>query len=484
MSLLKLSVDDFVNFQLEGLSRKEIAVLQKHTARPVKGAFTSAAFKAKIWDGRESLMDDNGVGVLFELNKTLDVVENVLGYDLETDMSYTFSQPEIDLDVPLIDADYMKAFSGYTYRDYQYNSVNMVIKHRKGILDIGTNGGKSWICAGISRAYDSVLKSLVIVPSENLVTQTYADYSKTDMNVVALTSSVPVKKRQSLIQGARHVIMTSKLFMNCVEFFQNESWVIIYDEAHVFGDVMADLLRVQMSHCPVRVGLTATLPNDKTDPYKRHKIMAVIGGDILVKVKQSELIERGISSKITIKMLSTSDVEMEELSSAKEFEWGLEESYLLNNMERVSAICDYIKTLDVKNTLILCHAGFGLKLAELLGCNVITDETPTALRAEWFAEFDKRDDFILAATFGCAGTGISINRIFRGISVDVGKNETSIIQGIGRMLRLDGVHNEVGMVDISAKTKYSSNHRKERIKIYKREKFSFIEDNEVIMVNR
>lgn len=481
---LKLNVDDFVNFELVGLSAKEIAIIQKNTSLPVKGAFTSAAFKAKIWDGRESLFNDEGVGVLYELNKVLDIVENQLGYDLDNDIEYNFSQPEIDLDVPYINDDYLEAFSGYTLRDYQVNGVNTVIKHRKGVLDIGTNGGKSWICVGISRAFDPVLKSIVIVPSENLVNQTYADYKKTDLNVVALTKDVAPAKRENAIKNARHVIMTSKLFMNCVEYFKDQCWAIIYDEAHIFGDTMADILRIDMAHCPVRIALTATLPGTKADPFKRNKIMSIIGGGILTTVKQRELIDRGISSNLVIRMIDTVDHEMEDLSTSKEFDWSMEESYLLNNRERVKAIAEIIKSKEPTNTLILCHAAFGLKLAEELGCNVITDETPASVRAEWFAEFDARDDFMLAATFGCAGTGISINRILRGYSVDVGKNETAIIQGIGRLLRLDGVHNNVEMVDISARTKYSAKHKKDRLKIYEREQFSYVEEKEFIMVNR
>lgn len=480
---LKVIVDDFVNFQVEGLTPQEIRSIRKQTSLPVKGAFTTAAFKAKIWDGRESLFTEDGVGVLSELEKVLGVLED-LGYDLEDDIHYDFKQPDIDLEVPFIDENFVKDYSGYAYRDYQMNSVNAAIAHRKGILDIGTNGGKTWICVGISKAFDPVLKSVVIVPSENLVNQTYADYKKTDLNVVALTKSVKPEKREALVKSARHVILTTKLFLNCYEYFAKDHWVVMVDECHQWGEVFSDILRCDMAHCPVRIGLTATLPKESVDIFKRHCITSIIGGGILEQVKQEELIARGISSAMKIKVISTSDYEMEELSEAKEFDWSIEESYLRTNINRVEAIADYIKTFDVKNTLILCHAAFAIRLGEILGYPVIVDETPTTQREAWFAEFDTRDDMVLIATFGCAGTGISINRIFREFMIDVGKNETYILQGIGRGLRLDGVHNSIELIDIYARTKYSMRHLKERLKIYKNESFDYSHEKEYIMVSR
>jgi len=480
---LKITIDDFVNFQMTGLSPGEVSSIRKQTSLPVKGAFTTAAFKAKVWDGRESLFTEDGVGVLTDLDKVLDIIED-FGYDLDEDIDFVAKQPNLPLDIPYVDKDFVKEYSGYEYRDYQLNSVNSVIRHRKGILDIGTNGGKTWICVGISKAFDPFLKSVIIVPSENLVNQTYADYKKTDLNVVALTSSVKPEKREATIQNARHVILTTKLFLNCFEYFSKEPWAIIADEIHTFGSTFADILRCDMAHCPVRVGLTATLPKTNNDPYKRHCITSIIGGGVLEQVKQEELIARGISSAMKIRIVSTSDYEMEELSDSKDFDWSIEESYLRTNPDRIEAIADYIRSFDIKNTLILCHAAFAIRLGELLGSPVIVDETPTSQREIWFAEFETRDDMLLIATFGCAGTGISINRIFREIMIDVGKNETYILQGIGRGLRLDGVHNSIELVDIHARTKYSMRHLKDRLKIYKNESFDYAQENEYIMVSR
>lgn len=476
---LKLIVHDFVNFEIEGLTPEELSILKKRLSYPVKGAFTTAAFKAKIWDGRESFFIDN-VGLLYELEKSLNILSE-LGYDIDDDIELFNHQGDVP-DVDYIDDDYMEYASGYKYRDYQQNAINQVISNGKGILDIGTNGGKTWICAGISKVYDHALKSLVLVPSENLVNQTFRDYDKTGMSVVALTKKVKPSDRKKTVANHRHVIMTTKLFLQCYDIFTEEPWVLMVDEVHNFGPVLSDILRLDMAHCPIRVGLSASLPTDKTDPYKKAGIFGVIGGGILSTVKQHELISRGISASMKIRMVETSDPEMEELCNASEFDWSMEENYLLNNRDRASSIADYLNSFDRKNTLILCHAGLAVKIADILGLDCITDETPVDVRESYFKKFDTSDDYRLVATFGCAGTGLSINRIFREFMIDVGKNETYILQGIGRGLRLDGVENKIEIIDISAKTKYSSRHKKERVKVYQREKFEYTVEKEYIQV--
>ena len=482
--MITLKIEDHVNFLIEGLSETEIAVVRKHTSLPVKGAFTTAAFKAKIWDGRESLFREDGIGYLYELDSVLSVLEKKLGYDLDTDVILEYTRTDLDFSCVLpVDDDYLKEFSGYTLRDYQTNAINSAIVHKKGILDIGTNGGKSWVCAGISRAFDCCLKSVVIVPSENLVNQTYADYAKTDLSVFAMKSTVKPSDRKTVIETHRHIIITDKLFINCAEYFESEPWVLIIDETHRQGSVSSNIYRTSMAHCPVRIGLTATLPKEKTDPFKRRSIMATFGGGILQSVSQSELISRGISSELMIEMLQTTHQEFSSELDESTIDWSIEENYLLNNKDRIRAIADYIQSLPPTNTLILCHNSLGVKLSEILNVDVVIDETPVESRSKWYAEFDHKNDYTLVATYGCAGTGLSINRIFRLVMIDVGKNETYILQGIGRGLRRDGEVNKIDVIDISAEMKYSSRHLKDRIKIYQREKFPYVLKSTKLVVN-
>lgn len=481
MSRLTLTLHDFVNFQIEGLDNREIGKIQSKTSLMVKGCFVTAAYKAKIWDGRESLFNDEGFGLIYELNKVLDILEG-MGYDLDEDITLVDLRPDIPFPSELVAPDLLKEFVGHDLYDYQVNAINSAILEQQGILDIGTNGGKSLICVGISKVFEPYMKSIVVVPSEKLANQTEKDYIRCELNAIALTKKIKPKDRQSKINEHKHIIITSKLFLNCAEFFEDQTYAILYDETHIFGEATADIMRIHMGHCPIRIGMSATMPLVKSDPYKRNMICAYIGGGVLGKVEQKTLIKRGISSKLNIRMVSTRDPAMEALCRDKSFVWESEDSYLNSNRVRVEAIADFIQTLPPMNTLILCHAGLGSLLAEELDLSFIFDETPTELRDEWFSRFGVEDDYSLIGTFGTVATGISENRIFRLIMIDVGKNRTYILQGIGRALRLDGVIDSVEAIDISAETKYSKIHKKERIAIYKAEEFPYVEDVQPIMV--
>jgi len=120
-------------------------------------------------------------------------------------------------------------------------------------------------------------------------------------------------------------------------------------------------------------------------------------------------------------------------------------------------------------------------MSDRLGSDLIVDETPTSERKEMFTKFDD-SDYTLVASFGTSGTGLSINRIFRVILIDVGKNETYIKQSIGRGLRLDGDRNEVEIIDISSNTKYAKKHRKSRIKVYERDEYNYFNSETTITV--
>lgn len=256
--------------------------------------------------------------------------------------------------------------------------------------------------------------------------------------------------------------------------------ISISGNCHVFGEVTAEIFREELRNCPMRIGLTGTLPPDK---QKRQKILAHLGGEPLIKVSAKEMTDKKIVSKASIEMITTSHPYMVEMSDSGLWDWEAEFNYFISHDERLDAIAKYIHSLPETNTLILCHAQAGDILGKYFGDRMIRDETPDALRKQWFGEFDESNEaYYLCASFQTSGTGVSINNIQRVVLLDIGKTETTILQCIGRGMRLDGKTNEVDIIDISADTKYASRHRKERIKLYKREKFEYNESDNRIKI--
>lgn len=479
MSKITITLMDEVNCHVGGLTELQVEYIIEKTKIPVPGAHMTAEVRTGNSDGKESLFDESGLTFQQMLPKIIEILEDDLEVDPDTFDFIDDREFYADLPSDPVDGDYLSKETGFTLRDHQLEALNVGIQERTGVLEAAVNAGKTAFCLGISKYFDPHLRSLILVPTEYLVNQTKEAYDGSDLDVLALTKKIKPKDREKAISKARHIIMTTKLFLNCKWMFDGEAMVLLYDEGHKLGSQTMEAIRYELRNCPVRLSMTGTLPKER---LKAAKIKAHFNGDVFKKVSMDYLVQKGFSSKTEIEMIETVHPDMEELSNSPTWDWDSEFQYLCNHRERADSIAEYIKTLDIKNTLVLCHPGIGKQICEHFNGRMIRDETHENERKAWFKEFEESDDVLLCASWGTAATGISVNRIFRLIAIDVGKNETFILQGIGRGMRLDGDLNETEVIDISANTKYATKHRKERVRIYKREKLPFKQSDTSITI--
>lgn len=242
---------------------------------------------------------------------------------------------------------------------------------------------------------------------------------------------------------------------------------ILIGNCHVMGDVGYELLADEFGHARIRVGLTGTVPKDK---QKELWLKMHIGGDTLIKVEPHQLQEEGHIAKIDIDIYNfTTDMSH---IDPKKWEWPLERKVLMKNFPRIEAMAHEIGKLPEENLLILCHPELGRQLAELLGCGFIDQETKGTDRDALCEPFNHRKDYVLVASYGTIGTGVSINDIFQMVMIDVGKNFTAIVQGAGRGMRKDSEGRMMCKIyDFYSDYKYGKKHLSERIKIYKEKQF-------------
>lgn len=475
---------DFVNAHLSGFTRKELAFLIKKTSIKDPSAFQMATFRAGLWDGTIPFIDEDGFTYVYLVDKIVSLVDEVFNKDV----MIVDERTHVKTSHLTIDENYLIREAGYLLRDYQVESVNAVLQHQRGILNLATNAGKSFTCLAISKIIDPIMRSIVIVPSEQLLNQTYEDYKKSDLSVLKLSAKIPVKKRNSEILGHRHIIATESLFVNVIEHFIaiEEPFALIKDETHRFGDVLMDAFRFDLPNAPIRIGLTGTVPKCK---LKSTKIKCHLGGDILKKVMPKQLMEINASDVPRIQLIKTMDQEVssvfDEYIANGAYDWSMEQKYLLENKSRIHAIGNFIKSSPRMNTLVLCAAAFGDELGKYLELPFIRDETPVNDRAALFDTFNHTlTDALVLASFGTASTGISVNEIHRIILIDVGKNETQIIQSIGRGIRKSKHQNHVDIIDIYAgDMKYSVKHKQDRLKTYKKYEYEYTESSEILKIN-
>jgi len=467
---------DEVNCLLDGFDPKVIAHLRAKIKYKERDAFMTAAFKMGMWDGYTSLIEEDGVTFNYLIPMIVDELSKVTTLcDInDVDLIDNRLPTKLPEQFPVVTADYLMDEMGKTLRDIQVDAINAALSNRKGILNLATNAGKTFICLAISKMLDPYVKTIIIVPSAQLAKQTYDDYRMSNLATAYVSSSVKPEKRQQMVESHRHIIMTTKLFQNCLGWLKAEDYAIIGDEIHIFGDVQYDAFRFDFAQAQIRLGLTGTVPKDQ---LKAERIKCCLGGDVISTVAVSSLISRGFAAIPTITMVQTSHPYVEDMFSemGRGYDWSVEQRYLHSNRERAEAIVSFISNLSPTNTLVLVHAAFGTILSELMDIPLIYDGVDVSERAEMFGKFTTSNDHIQLASFGTSSTGISQNRIFRLILIDVGKDAITTMQSIGRGIRLDGVVNKVDVIDISSNMKYGIKHRKERQKLYNTENLPFIE---------
>lgn len=479
----KITVIDRVNAHLGGdIPPKVMEKVKKSLSWKVAGCHIHPAFQLGHWDGRESLLDENGLFYVYHADL---VFKTLSEFVKESEIEITFEcPPEPELPTHPIDDDYMEDVTGLKLRTTQLRTINDAIAAGNGIFDAATSAGKTLICGTLARYYQDHLQSITIVPSAQLLQQTHDEYTKMGLDSIAITATGIKKndKRLEAIRNHQHTVITYKLLFNLIKYarevgdpiFQDEDRLILYDECHEFGDTMFEAFKMDLSMCTVRFGMSGTVPKDQ---LKYEKICGSLGFGVISTVSVDELRENGYISKVHVKMFTTKHKEIEKISSQQlvksgHWDWDKEFKYF-SNTERVMEIARFISNLDPVTTLVLCHAQLGNKLGQVMDLPFIDQDTPTKERQRLFKELAESNGGIQLASYDTSGTGISVNEILRVVIIDAGKNETHIKQGIGRGLRLDGVDNKCEVIDISADTYFAKKHRNERIKVYKRDKYPY-----------
>ena len=356
--------------------------------------------------------------------------------------------------------------------------INRILQNQGGIGVAATGAGKTFITAVISDYYDKQCnyRSIVIVPKIDLVTQTCIEYKELGLDAGEFSGTTKDYDN-------KHIISTWQTLQNVKSFVQNFD-VVIVDECHgVKGQVIQDILNEHGQDCAVRIGVTATIPDEKTDQYS----LTVTLGSIVYEIYAKELIDKGILACPTIHIKQLSEnvlpqfevyrnealmLGQEVISYAKyknSFfpDYKSESSFLRKKQERLEWISNYVGNLD-KNTFILVNnVATAKKLAEMIPDAVyLTGADKGKVRKEIYSRFADNDNLTVIATTQIAYAGLNIKRIFNLVFVDIGKSFVRVLQAVGRGLRISHDKDSVDVHDITSDLKHSKKHCKQRMKMY------------------
>lgn len=313
-------------------------------------------------------------------------------------------------------------------------------------------------------------RTITIVPSKSLVLQTERDFKTVDLDV-----GVYFGDRKEI--GYTHTIATwqsiNVLFeksnkdqlMVFKEFAENINTVIC-DECHASkANILHTILTKLFNHCPIRWGLTGTIPKEEWD-----KMSLLCGiGPVINRVSAKELQDKNVLAKLHINIIQTQDVQ--KFPSFHE-----EYKFLVTDKHRLTWLAEKIVSIaETGNTLVLVNRiATGEELEQLIPeSSFVSGAVSAQNRKNEYESIDVSDNKVLIASYGVASVGINIVRVFNLVLIEPGKSFIRVIQSIGRGIRKAEDKDHVMVYDITSNCRFARRHLNERKKFYKEQEYPF-----------
>jgi len=477
LSNCKLTIRDEVNIKLEGLAVETRRKIVNKLKFDLPYARHMPAYKLGRWDGTKTYFSIGGTGYLAHLDIILPIIEND-GYEIEVedlrqhqDITFTPVTENYWADQGKTwPKGHPEAGTPIVLRDYQFDVVNKFLENPQSLQEVATGAGKTITTATLSHLCEPYGRTMVIVPNKSLVVQTEEDYINLGLNVgVYFGDRKELNRTHTICTWQSLNVLDKKSYdddtLSLAEFCEGVNAVII-DEVHqAKAEVLTKLLTQNFKNCPIRWGLTGTIPKEA---WEFQGILASIG-PVINRVSAYDLQQKDVLAQLNINILQTNDVQV--FRSYPE-----EYSFLVTDSNRLDWIANKIKEVSQNgNTLVLINRiDTGNKLIELIPDAVfVSGGMKLTDRKDEYDEIKTSSDKIIIATYGVAAVGINIPRIFNLVLIEPGKSFVRVIQSIGRGIRKAEDKDHVEIWDITSACKYAKRHLTERKKYYKEAKYPF-----------
>lgn len=471
-----LHILDQVNVKFEGLD----VVTRRKLSNEVKYFLPYArhvpSFKLGRWDGMVRYCDIGGRTYLNVLDRLLPIVQDA-GYAINLEDHREPFSPEFE-SASIESLSHIQWPEGHQIagenimlRDHQVEVINYYLNNPQSIQKVSTGAGKTIITAVLSKRVEKYGRSIIIVPSKDLVTQTERDYKNIGLDVGVYYGDRKEPDHMHTIctwQSIEALDKKSKTsFDDDMErTFTKDVVCVIVDECHsAKSDVLKKHLTSTFKNVPLRWGMTGTVPKED---YSSLGIICSVG-PLINEVAAKDLQEKGILSNLNIDILQIQDF----CTTFSDYQSELK--YLTTDKNRMEFISNIIQEKADGNTLILVSKiATGEMLSELIPDSVfISGTVKSTKRKEEYTSIQEDNDKCIIATYGVASVGIDIPRLFNVVMIEPGKSFVRVIQSIGRGLRMAKDKDFVNIYDITSTAKYSKKHLTERKKFYKDEQYPF-----------
>jgi len=479
LATARVTILDEVNVKISNLDLDTRKALVKKFKYEDPSARFRPSYKLGRWDGSISFFGLGGTTYLSMLEPVLEYLESKNYYveveDLRTSPALEFEEIFEDFwGDQTWPVGHRFAGQPIRLRDDQVAVVNMFLKNPQCIQEIATGFGKTITTATLAKICEKYGRTVTIVPNKSLVEQTEEDFINCGLDVgvyygdrknLDKTHTICTWQSLNILDKKSKDFSRDAELLTLAELLEGVSTVMV-DEVHMAkADVLRNLLTRNLSHAPIRWGLTGTVP--KAD-HEFQSIRASLG-EVINRVSAHELQEKGVLSNCHVNIIQTA--EWREFGSYAE-----ELKYLVTDNTRMDYVSHLVNTISASgNTLVLVNRiDSGRAIAEKIpGSVFVSGEVKTKDRKEEYDEIKTADNKIIVATYGVAAVGINIPRIFNLVLLEPGKSFVRVIQSIGRGIRKADDKDFVSIWDITASTKYAKRHLTERKRFYKDAKYPY-----------
>lgn len=479
MATANLIIQDEVNVKFEGLDIATRRKLVQALEYEIPYARHTPAYKLGRWNGKLSFCDVGARSYINLLDKLLPIVQEA-GYEIEIE-DHRIHNESFEFDLVEEDSyEHIKWPKGHPLagqsvmiREHQVDVINSYLENPTGINIAPTGAGKTIITAILSHKVETYGRSIVIVPTKDLVTQTEEDYINFGLDVGVFYGDRKEYGKTHTIctwQSLESLAKRSKeeeLEVSIEDFFEGVVCVIV-DEVHkAKADVLRKLLSTYLRNAPIRWGLTGTMPEEE---FEKVSVMACLG-PMLGKINTKELQEKGILAKLHINVW-----QMQDLGEVAFDNYQSELKWLTTNQARLKHVAkSVIEMAETGNTLVLVdRVQTGEMLQSLIPDSIfVSGKMKSKDRKEEYKEVQEVDGKVIIATYGVASTGINIVRIFNLVLFEAGKSFVRVIQSIGRGIRVAPDKDFVNVYDLCSNCKFSKRHLTKRKKFYAEAEYPF-----------
>lgn len=439
-------------------------------------------FMRKKWNGKLRLLDKRRMQIYKGL------IPYIEDWAKDHDCFVTFSDPSLNHqnEISLFETEqFAKSLNIYNNGksinpyDHQIAAVTHALRKKRITLVSPTASGKSLVIYMLIRSLASK-KILIIVPTTNLVEQLYSDFEdySTENKWKVYQHVHRIYAGHEKYTNLRVIISTWQSLQTLPKEYFESFDVVIGDEAH--GSSASSLKEIIGSciNAKYKIGLTGTIQNTKC----HFLVIEGLFGTIYKPTTTAKLIKERKLAQFQIKCIVLKH------KQPVRFDYQEELAYLISNQKRNNFIRNLAMSLE-NNTLILYQ--FVTKHGEILrdmllevcgkkkNIYFISGKIEAEVREEIRKITEKENNAIIVASFRTFSMGANMKNLHNIIFASPSKARITIMQSIGRELRLHSSKECAYLFDVSddlsytVKDNYTFNHFLERLKLYHEEKFPF-----------